>query len=61
MFELVQISCKFLPPRGSMVLDIFYNLYWMKTHKTAINSATVVEKISTDLESLEFWKFIDVH
>ncbi len=41
---------------GALVLDMFYNFYLMKNHKIANNSATTraIEKIDTDLESLEF-------
>jgi hypothetical protein len=41
--------------------DMLFNFYVMKIHKIAKNSTTAKdrEKISTDLESLEF-KFLDV-
>jgi hypothetical protein len=41
---------------AALVLDMFGNFYLVKNHKIANNSATTeaTEKISTDLESLEF-------
>jgi hypothetical protein len=44
---------------ASLVPDMFYNFYLVKNHKIANKSATTEarEKISTDLESLEFWKY----
>jgi len=47
---------------AASVLDMFCNLYLVKSHKIANKSATTEarEKISTYLESLEFWKFFDV-
>jgi len=41
---------------------MFCNFYLVKNHKIAKNSTTTKarEKISTDLESLEFEKFFDV-
>ncbi len=41
--------------------DLFSNFYLVKNHKIANNSTTTKarEKISTDLESLEFEKFFD--
>jgi hypothetical protein len=42
--------------------DMFYNFQLVKNHKIAENSAITKarEKLSTDLESLEFYKFFDV-
>jgi hypothetical protein len=42
-------------------LDMFCNFYLVKNHKISKNSTTAKarEKISTDLESLEFYKFFD--
>jgi hypothetical protein len=47
---------------AALVPDMFSNFYVVKNHKIANNSATTeaTEKISTYLESLEFWKFFDV-
>ncbi len=41
---------------ASLVPDMLYNFYLVKNHKIANKSATTEarEKISTDLESLEF-------
>ncbi len=46
----------------ALVRDMFCNFYLVKNHKIANNSATTEarEKISTDLESLEFQKFFDI-
>ncbi len=45
-----------------LVPDMFYNFYLVKNHKIASHSLTTEarEKISTYLESLEFYKFFDV-
>ncbi len=45
------------------VPDMFYNFYLAKNHKIAKNSTTTNArgKISTALESLEFWKFFEVY
>ncbi len=58
-----EISWQFLPPGGSWFPDMAFNFYSMKNHKIAKNSTTARarEKMSTFLESLEFYKFIDVH
>jgi hypothetical protein len=42
----------------ALVPDMFCNIFLVKSHKIANNSATteVREKISTDLESVEFYK-----
>ncbi len=42
-----------------MVTYMFCRFYLVKNHKIAYNSATTdaIEKIRTDLESLEFYKF----
>jgi len=42
--------------------DMFCNFYLVKNHKIAKNSTTTKarEKISADLEFLEFYKFFDV-
>ncbi len=42
--------------------DMFRNFYLVKNHKIVHNSTTTkaIEKISTDLESLEFKEFFDV-
>jgi hypothetical protein len=56
------ISCQFLLPGGSIGPRYFCNFYIAKNHKIANNSATtaVREKISTYLESLEFfWCMFD--
>ncbi len=47
---------------AALVPDKFCNFYLVKNHKIANNSATTEarEKISTYLESLEFWKNFDV-
>jgi hypothetical protein len=47
---------------AALVQDMFCNFYLQKNHKAANNSATTEarEKISSYLESLEFWKFFDV-
>jgi hypothetical protein len=47
---------------AAQVLDMFRNFYLVKNHKNAKNSTTsdVREKISADLESLEFQTFFDV-
>jgi hypothetical protein len=47
---------------AAWVPDMFYNIYFAKNHKIAKNSTTVKarEKISADLESLEFYKKLDV-
>ncbi len=43
---------------AAWVPDVFYNFYLVKNYKKEKNSTTAKasEKISTDLESLEFWK-----
>jgi hypothetical protein len=43
--------------------DMFCNFYLVKNHQIANNSTTTKasKKISADLESLEFYKFFDVH
>jgi hypothetical protein len=48
-------------PGGSMVPRFVLQLLFIKNHKIANNSTTskAREKISTDLESLEFQKLID--
>jgi hypothetical protein len=47
---------------ATLVPDMFGNFYLAKNHKIDKNSTTTKarEKISTDLESLEFQKFFDV-
>jgi hypothetical protein len=47
---------------AAWVPDIFYNFYFLMNHKIADNSTTskATEKISADLESIEFKKFFDV-
>ncbi len=47
---------------AAWVLDMFCDFYFVKNHKIVNNSTTnrAREKISTDLESLEFTKFFDV-
>jgi hypothetical protein len=44
-----------------LVTAMFCNFYSVKNHKIAENSASIEakEKISTDLESLEFYNFFD--
>jgi len=44
------------------VPDMFRNFYFVKNLKIALNSTTpkAREKISTDLETLEFGEFLDV-
>jgi hypothetical protein len=52
----VEISCQFLPPGGSMIPRYVLQLLSCKNYKIAKNSNTTArEKISTDLESLEFF------
>jgi len=48
---------------AALVPDMFCNFYLAKNHKIANNSATTEarEKISTDLESLEFKSFFDAY
>ncbi len=43
---------------AAWVPDVFFNFYFAKNHKIAKNSTTIKarEKISADLESLEFYK-----
>ncbi len=47
---------------AAWLTDMFYNFQLVKNHKIAENSAITKarEKLSTDLESLEFYKFFDV-
>ncbi len=47
---------------AALVPYMFCNFYLVKNHKIAYNSATTeaIEKMRTDLESLEFEKFFDV-
>jgi hypothetical protein len=47
---------------AALVSDMFCNFYFVKNHKIANNSATswATEKISTNLESLEFYILLDV-
>jgi hypothetical protein len=47
---------------AAWVSDIFSNFYLVKSHKISDRSATTEarEKNSTDLESVEFWKFFDI-
>jgi hypothetical protein len=47
------ISCQFLPPGGGMIPRYVLQLLHSETSQTAR------EKISTELESLEFLKFFD--
>ncbi len=44
------------------VVDMFCNFCLVKNHKIADNSTTTEarEKVRKDLESLEFYKFVDV-
>ncbi len=60
--QLGDISCQFLPPGGSIGPRYILQLYLVKNHKIANNSATTEarEKISAHLESLEFYKTFDV-
>ena len=48
---------------AALVLDMFCNFYIVENHKIANNSTTTNarQKISTALESLEFWKFFEVY
>jgi hypothetical protein len=52
----------FNKPATALVPDLFCNFYLVKIYKIANHSATTEarEKISTYLESLEFYKFFDV-
>ncbi len=47
---------------AACVPDMFCNFYLVKSHKIAYNSATTeaIEKLSTDLESTEFYTFFGV-
>jgi hypothetical protein len=47
---------------GALFPDMFCNFYSVKNHTIAKNSTTTKarEKISTVLESLEFYNFLDV-
>ncbi len=47
---------------AAWALIMFCNLYLVKNHKTADNTTTTkaTEKLSTDLESLDFLKTFDV-
>ncbi len=47
---------------AAWVSDMFWNFYSVKSHKIANSSATTEagEKISTDLELVEFLKFCDM-
>ena len=48
-----------MSPGGSMAADMFCNFYLAKNHEI-VNSSTFTkakDKISTDLESLEFFEF----
>jgi hypothetical protein len=47
---------------AALVPDMFCKFYLMKNHKIADDSATTEarEKISAYLESLEFYKFLDI-
>ncbi len=59
-FQWGGISCEFLPPGGSTGPSYVLQLYLVKNHKIADNSAITEarEKFSTYLESLEFSKFV---
>jgi hypothetical protein len=50
-------AASFWPQVAAWVLDMLCNFYLMKNHKIAKNSTTTkgIGKISTDLESLEFF------
>ncbi len=54
------ISCQLLLLVAAWVPDMFWNFNKVKNHKIAKNLATTKrrEKISTDLESLEFKEFL---
>jgi hypothetical protein len=54
--DLGENSCQFLLPGGSLVPSYVCNFYFEKTQTIAKNFTTTKarEKISTDLESLEF-------
>ncbi len=47
---------------AACVSDMFWNIYLVKIHKIANNSATAEarEKISTDFESVEFYIIFDM-
>jgi hypothetical protein len=48
---------------AAWVTDVFCNFNLLKSHKIADNSATTEarEKVSTDLESLEFLKYVPLN
>ncbi len=48
---------------AAWVTDVFCNFYLLKSHKIANNLATTEarEKVSTDLESLEFLKYVSLN
>ncbi len=53
-------AARFCHQVAALVPDMFLNFYWVKNHKIANNSATTEprEKVSTDLEYLEFKNFL---
>jgi hypothetical protein len=56
------IAASFYHQVAAWFPDMFCNFYLVKNNKIAKNSTTTKarEKIITDLESLEFYKFFDV-
>ncbi len=55
-------AASFCCQAAALVPDMFCNFYLGKNHKIAENwtATNAVEKISTDLESLEFYNFLNV-
>jgi hypothetical protein len=50
-----------LAPSGSIIADMLCRFYLVKNHKIVnLINTEAREKLSTYLESLEFWKFFDV-
>ncbi len=53
--QLGLLSSHLLPPGCGMGLDMICNFYLLTNYKITYNSTTIkIEKISSDLESLEF-------
>ncbi len=57
-----KLAASFYPQVAAWVRDMFCNFYFVKNHKIAKNStiAKAREKISADLESLDFYQKIEV-
>jgi hypothetical protein len=55
-------AASFCSKVAALVPDMFCNFYFVKNHKIAKSTTTIRarHKISTDLESLEFYEFFDV-